>query len=160
MAELTGITPPSLDWRSSDLPTAFSNFKQYVDLIFKGPFAEKGDTDKVTYLLLWLGQEGITIYNSWEVTEAEKKDYTLILKKFENYIDPMTNFRVARYNLQKFVQVDESSDEFMTRCKIRALNSYNFLRYWPLNIRGVGRLFEKCQLCVIFKMQYFQDTMS
>lgn len=75
----------------------------------------------MTYLLLWLGQEGITIYNSWEITEEEKKDYKAIMKKFENYLEPKTNFRVARYNLQKFMQAEnESSDEFLTRCRTQA----------------------------------------
>ena len=108
MAELTGVEPPKLDWHSSDLPTAFTNFKQYVELIFAGPFAKKGATEKVTYLLLWLGQEGITVYNSWELTEEEKKDYKKIIEKFENYLEPKTNFKVARYNLQKFMQSKSS----------------------------------------------------
>ena len=49
MAEMTGITPPSMNWSSSDLPTAFREFKQYCELIFTGPLAGKTNPQKVTY---------------------------------------------------------------------------------------------------------------
>ena len=74
MTELTGIKTPEFDWNSSDLPTAFENFCQYVELVFTGPFAKKEATEKVTYLLLWMGQEAITTFNSWDETDLSEAD--------------------------------------------------------------------------------------
>jgi uncharacterized protein YyaL (SSP411 family) len=123
MGDLSGVTTPHMDWHTNDLPTAFNNFCQYVELVFKGPFAKKEATEKVTYLLLWLGQEGITIYNSWstELTEEEKKDHTKIMEKFKAYFAPKTNFRIERFQLQQYTQREkESCDDFLTRCKTQA----------------------------------------
>ena len=46
MGDLTGIDPPRMDWSSSDLPTAFTSFKQYCELIFSGPLAVLWDCFK------------------------------------------------------------------------------------------------------------------
>ena len=73
MAEMTGITPPSMNLSSSDLPTAFRKFKQYCELIFTSPLAGKTNTQKVTYILLWVGQEGLKMYNTLDLSEEDKK---------------------------------------------------------------------------------------
>ena len=121
MAELTGINIPSMNWSATDLPTAFREFRQYCELIFSGPLAEKTNKQKVTYLLLWVGQEGLNMYHTWTLSEEEKGKPKVIWEKFEKQLEPKTNFRLERYHLQKFKQGDsESTDEFMTRCKLQA----------------------------------------
>ena len=55
MAEMKGITPPSMNWSSSDLPTAFKEFKQYCELIFTGPLAGKTNAQTV-YMLSTMGR--------------------------------------------------------------------------------------------------------
>ena len=42
MGELSGVEPPRMNWLATDLPTEFRSFRQYCELIFSGPFAEKG----------------------------------------------------------------------------------------------------------------------
>ena len=37
MTDLSGIDPPRMDWSSADLPSTFRTFRQYCELIFKGP---------------------------------------------------------------------------------------------------------------------------
>ena len=76
MRELSGIEPPRMNWLALDLPTEFRSFRQYVycELIFRGPFAAKGQGERVTYILLWVGQEGLRMYNTWELTETEKQE--------------------------------------------------------------------------------------
>ena len=120
MAELTGINPPVMDWGSSDLPTAFKNFKDYSKLILDGPLKDKSDSDKVTYVLLWLGQEGLRIHGTWTLTEQQKNDLDHILDSFEKHFEPKSNYRICRFNLQKYRQGEESVDQFMTKCKIQA----------------------------------------
>ena len=110
-----------MDWASTDQSTAFLKFKEYCELVFKGPLAKKSAPEKATYLLLWLGQEGIDIFNTWELDENQKNDPQVVMAKYEKHFEPKSNFRLNRFNLQKFKQLpNESVDEFMTRCKIQA----------------------------------------
>ena len=96
MAEMTGITPPSMNWSSSDLPTAFKEFKQYCELIFTGPLAAKTNAQKLTYILLWVGQEGLKMYNTWDLSVEDKKKPNVIWEKFEKQLEPKTNFRLEK----------------------------------------------------------------
>ena len=41
MGDLSGIEPPRINWLGTDVPTEFRSFRQYCELIFSGPFAEK-----------------------------------------------------------------------------------------------------------------------
>lgn len=119
MGEMSGIAPPCMEWSSRDPPTAFSSFRHYCELIFSGPFNKKSDQEKVTYILLWLGQEGIRIYKSWAREIKEPKD---VFDAFAKHFEPKSNFRLSRFQLQKFRQEpNESIDEFIAKCKIQAL---------------------------------------
>ncbi|XP_029212518.2 uncharacterized protein LOC114976273 [Acropora millepora] len=121
MGELSGIKPPQMEWNDSDLPTAFKSFKQYCQLIFDGPLNTKEDKVKATYILLWIGEEGRKIFNSFDLNDEEKAKPDTIFLKFATYLEPKSNFRIARYQLQGFRQADdESVDSFMARCKIQA----------------------------------------
>ena len=121
MGELSGIQPPQMDWNGSDLPTAFKSFTQYCQLIFDGPLNQKEEKVKATYILLWIGEEGRKIFNSFELSDEEKQKLDVIFDKFATYVEPKSNFRIARYQLQGFRQSDdESVDSFMARCKIQA----------------------------------------
>ena len=121
MGELSGIKPPQMEWNDSDLTTAFKSFKQYCQLIFDGPLNTKEDKVKATYILLWIGEEGRKIFNSFDLNDEEKAKPDTIFLKFATYLEPKSNFRIARYQLQGFRQADdESVDLFMARCKIQA----------------------------------------
>jgi len=119
MGEHSGIQPPQMNWNGSDLPTAYKSFKQYCQLIFDVPLNQKEEKVKATYILLWIGEEGRKILNSFELSDEEKID--VIFAKFTTHVEPKSNFRIARYQLQGFRQSgDESVDSFMARCKIEA----------------------------------------
>ena len=121
MGELSGINPPQMEWNDSDLPTVFKNFKQYCQLIFDGPLNAKEDKVKETYILLWIGEEGRKIFNSFDLNDDEKAKPDTIFLKFATYLEPKSNFRIVRYQLQGFRQAeDESVDSFTARCKIQA----------------------------------------
>ena len=121
MGDLSGIEPPRMNWLATDLPTEFRSFRQYCELIFSEPFAEKGQSERVTYILLWVGQEGRRMYNTWDLSETDKKDVEVIWAKFQALIEPKSNYRLSRFHLQKFRQLSsETVDEFMTRCKTQA----------------------------------------
>lgn len=121
MGDLTGIDPPRMDWSSSDLPTAFTSFKQYCELIFSGPLAGKSEEEKVTYVLLWVGQEGLRVYNTWDMAPADRKKLGVLWDCFKKFLEPKTNYRLSRFHLQKYRQsAGESVDEYMMRCKLQA----------------------------------------
>ena len=107
MGELSGIQPPQMDWNGSDLPTAFKSFKQYCQLIFDGPLNEKEEKVKATYIILWIGEKGRKIFNSFELSDKEKQKLDVIFDKFATYVEPKSNFRIARYQLQGFRQSDD-----------------------------------------------------
>ena len=82
MGELSGIKPPQMEWNDSDLPMAFKSFKQYCQLIFDVPLNAKEDKVKATYILLWIGEEGRKIFNSFDLTADEKAKPDAIFERF------------------------------------------------------------------------------
>ena len=61
------------------------------------------------------------MYNTWELTEAEKQDVDVIWDTFQSLIEPKSNYRLSRFHLQKFRQTNtETVDEYMTRCRTQA----------------------------------------
>ena len=114
-----GFKTPCMDWESDNLPDEMARFKQYSSLIFDGPFAKKSDKERSSYILLWIGQTGVNIYNSitWE-NEEDKFKPDKIWEAFELHLEPKVNSKLARYQLQQFRQLSsESVDGFMTRCR-------------------------------------------
>ena len=121
MGELSGIKLPQWEWNDSDLPITFKSFTQHCQLIFDGPLNAKEDKVMATFILIWIGEEGRKIFNSFDLTADEKVKPDTIFDKFATYLEPKSNFRIARYQLQGFRQADdESVDSFTARCKIQA----------------------------------------
>ena len=63
---------PSMDWNSVNLLETFKKFWLHVELIFAGALADKTAEVQVTYLLLWVGEKGLEIYNTLTLTDAKK----------------------------------------------------------------------------------------
>ena len=91
-----------MDWNGLDLPKAFNSFKQYCQLIFDGPLNQKEEKVKAPYILLWIGGEGRKIFNSFELSDEEKQKIDVIFNKLTTHVEPKSNFRIARYQLQGF----------------------------------------------------------
>ena len=77
------------------------------------------DEEKVSYILLWSGEKGLDIYNSWTFTkEEERKKPAIIFERFENQLEPKTSHRIHRYTLQGMRQEQsEQVDDFISRLK-------------------------------------------
>ena len=93
-------------------------FKQYVTLIFKGPLSKLKIEERMMYILIWIGEEGLRIYNTWN-------NITKTLIKFWDHLnevlEPRSNYRLARIQLEKMKQAkDELIDEYMTKCMLQA----------------------------------------
>ena len=119
MAELAGLPVPRMDWHSSDAPQALKKFKAFAELYFKGPLIDKSEEEKISYLLIWSGEEGIELASTWSLSADEKKKLDTYWSKFENYVSPKSNFRLARYKLRTLQQQqDETVDSFLKKVRV------------------------------------------
>ena len=93
-------------------------FKQYVTLIFKGPLSKLKSEERMTYVLIWIGEEGLRIYNTWN---NETKTLIEFWAHLSEVLEPRSNYRLARLLLEKMKQAkDELVDEYMTKCMLQA----------------------------------------
>ena len=126
MAELAGLPIPRLDWSSTDAPQSLKKFKSLCQFYFAGPLKEKSEEEQVSYLLIWSGEEGIEIVSTWSLTADEKKKLSTYWEKFEDFVAPRSNFRLARYKLRTLKQkTGESVDSFLKKVQI-LVNEYKF----------------------------------
>ena len=110
---------PRMDWDALDPITAFARFKQKCQLMFSSVLKDTDDEEKVSYILLWSGEKGLDIYNSWTFTkEEDRKKPAIIFERFENQLEPKTSHRIHRYTLQEIRQeLGEPVDDFISRLK-------------------------------------------
>ena len=119
MAELAGLPVPRMDWHSSDAPQALKKFKAFAELYFKGPLSDRSEEEKISYLLIWSGEERIELASTWSLSADEKKKLDTYWSKFENYVSPKSNFRLARYKLRTLQQQqDETVDSFLKKVRV------------------------------------------
>ena len=99
MAKLAGLPSPKMDWSSTDLPQAFRKFKATCQLYFTGPLKGKTEEEKILYLLIWTGDEGIELVNTLCLTEDESKKLDTYWTKFEEYVAPKSNFILDHHSI-------------------------------------------------------------
>ena len=106
-----------MNWDARDPITAFGKFNQKCQLMFKSILKDTNDEEKVSYILLWSGEKGLDMYNSWTFTkEDDRKKPAVIFEKFEDQLEPKTSHRIRRYTLQAMRQEpDEPVDDFISR---------------------------------------------
>ena len=108
-----------MDWYSSNLPQAFKKFRATCELYFSGPLKEKNEQEKVSYLLVWTGDEGIELASTWSLNADQKKKLDTYWNKFENCVAPKSNFRLARFKLRTIKQgKDETVDSFVKQVRV------------------------------------------
>ena len=119
MADLAGLPTPRMDWSSTDAPQALKKFKNLCQLYFSGPLKDKSEEEQVSYLLIWSGEEGIELVSTWTLTADDKKKLSTYWEKFEEYVAPRSNFRLAPYKLRTLKQEPgESVDSFLKKVRI------------------------------------------
>ena len=117
MDNLSGCSP-AMNWDAGDLPSAWQSFMTHCNFCFKGPLKEKSEEECCAYLMIWVGQKGRDIYQTWQVTAEEAKSLDTLYQKYETYVKPKSNKVFARYKFQCRVQLDsESAEQFVTDLK-------------------------------------------
>ena len=118
MAEAT-LPRPKMDWTASDKGQAIKDFKQLCDLWFMVQKTEK--EVQYSYIMLWLGTEGLRLVNTWGLSDEQLKDPQNIWDKLAQ-LEQTDNFRIHRLELQKLTQRQgESIEDFSLRLREKAL---------------------------------------
>ena len=115
----SALPVPKLDWESTDAPQAFKKFKDLCELMFEGPLKEKSEEEKCKYLLIWSGEEGRELRSTWNLSADDAKKLASYWTKFEEYLSPKSNFRLARFKLRSMRQSKtETVDAFVKRVRV------------------------------------------
>ena len=110
---------PRMDWSSGDLPAAWKSFQQHCEFAFGGPLKGKSEEQRCNYLMIWVGEKGRDVYNTWNLSSEESKKLTTYYERFEAYIKPKSNNIFARYKFHNIVQQEkEPFEQFLTKLKI------------------------------------------
>ena len=119
MEKLTPSNSPGMDWSSRDLPNEWKSFRRHVEFMFGGPLSSKTEEQKCNYLMIWVGEKGRDIYQTWNLSTDEGKKLKTYYDKFEAYVKPKSNKVFARYKFHKKVQdKTESFQQFVTALKL------------------------------------------
>ena len=130
--ELSGIHPPQMNWDSPAMAECWTKFKQHADLMFEGPLSDKTEAQKVSYLLLWVGEKGRDIFLTFTfapgvaatadapaIPAESNKSLDTVYRKFKEYVTPKSNVIFARYKFYNRVQGhNEPVDQFVTDVKL------------------------------------------
>lgn len=94
-------------------------FKQQFQIYMKASGSEKKESDvKVAIFLNAVGEEGIELFNTFDLSEGDQNDYDKVVNAFERHIAPKRNVVVERFIFNKRVQeLNESFDNFYTDLK-------------------------------------------
>ena len=118
--ELAGISPPTMNWDDPNPSEALKKFQRHVNFVFTGPFKGKSEEEKVSYLLLWIGEKGRDIHSTWQLSQEESKKLDTYFSKFASHLQPKTNSIFSRYKFYSQKQDSDTIDQFVTRLRLIA----------------------------------------
>ena len=89
---LSGVDVPKMQLISDNLRENWRRFKQHAELMFSGPLKSRSEAEKCSYLLIWSGQKGRDIFNTWQnLTQDDKKKLQTYHDRFEQHMSPKSN---------------------------------------------------------------------
>ena len=102
------------DGRQVALLDDFRKFRPSCQRIFDSPMCHiTSGKVKTNVFLIWCGQDGEDIYACFNLPPAHKYHIEIVLDRFEEFCEPICNFRVAQFKLHQFQ--GESVDKFYNR---------------------------------------------
>ena len=84
---------PSMDWEKQDLE----------QILFDGPLKKKDEEEKCAFLMLWVGEKGRSLFQTWNLSADQKKKLQDYYNGFEAYVKPTSNTIYNRYKFQSRV---------------------------------------------------------
>ena len=119
MSDLVGFEVPKMDWTPGpDLLTRFKRFRQKCELLLDGPLKSRDSTQKCKYVLLWSGDYGLDLFNTWTLNEEEQTDLKEYWTRFEDHVKPQANHILNRYFLQGLKQNNRPLATFLTEARL------------------------------------------
>ena len=88
--------------------------------MFSGPLLSKSEAEKVSYLLIWVGEKGRDIHNTFSnITEQNRDKLETYYTNYEQYVTPKSNKVFARFKFHTRVQTPaDTFDAFVTDLKL------------------------------------------
>ena len=118
MSDLVGFDLPKMDWSPGPvLHTSFKRFRQKCLLLLDGPLTIRDCTQKCKYVLLWSGDHGLDLFNTWELTTDQQKDLKEYWTRFEDHFKPLANHILNRCYLRSLKQNKRPLDAFLTEAR-------------------------------------------
>ena len=108
---------PEMKWDSQDVYRDLCRFRQKCEFVFDTSVSKATKSQQVKYVLLWMGDRGLDIYESWNMPKGFS-DVTSSWQRFSRFLKPRSNPIMARYQFRKITQ-DGSLDEFIKTCRLK-----------------------------------------
>ena len=119
MDKFTTGSLPCMDWERQDLEQSWKSFKQHVQFMFDGPLKKKDEEEKCAFLMLWVGEKGRNLFQTWNLSAAQKKKLDNYYNSFEAYVKPTSNTIYNRYKFQSRVQnPEEPFEQFVAELQL------------------------------------------
>ena len=108
-------------WDDTNLPELWEKFMRHTALMFSGPLKAKTEEEKVSYLLLWVGDKGRDIRHTWtDISADDAKKLDTFYERFKKHVRPTLNPIFARYQFNNEMQGSEAIDSFVTRLRLKS----------------------------------------
>lgn len=122
---MADIKPPkAFIFASGDASNSWKQWLQQFEWYeIASEFNKKTPEIQCATFLVSLGPEIITIYNNFQLSDAEKTDLSVLKQKFTTYFDPKKNITFERYTFNKMIQeIGESFDEYYSKILKQSIN--------------------------------------
>lgn len=117
---MEGIPPPQINWNSSNLPDEWQKFETHAKLTLNGLLSEKTEEQKVNYLLIWVGDRGREVRQTWrDISAGDEKKLETYYTRLLIYAQPKLNPIFALYKFYNENQGSGNFETFLTRFRIR-----------------------------------------
>ena len=114
MMALHRVKCPESNCSKSDRVSKLRRFAIMTELILEGPYKDLSDEAKVGCVINWMGIQGAELRSTWTMDEDERKNMKFHLDKYELYMKPQSNFRLARFRFRQKVQkADQTIESFV-----------------------------------------------
>ena len=94
---------------------------RHTALMFSRPLKAKTEEEKVSYLLLWVGDKGRDIGHTWtEISADGAKKLDTFYERFKKHARPTLNPIFALYRFNNELQGSEVIDSFVRRLRLKS----------------------------------------
>lgn len=117
---MEGLKPPrNLNLSSGNIAEEWRRFYQNFQIFLTAAgYDSKPSETKVALLLNSIGEDSVELFNTFTLTDENRKCYKAVVAEFENYANPRKNVVVERFVFNRRKQLQgESFNDFLTDLK-------------------------------------------